>query len=278
MMSQPKAVWAVAFACVVAFMGIGLVDPILPALASQLDASPSQVELLFTSYFAFTGVSMLVTGWVSSRIGPRRTLLFGLTLVVVFSALAGALRERGRDRRVPRRLGPRQRAVHRHRAGRDHRRRQRRRVGRDHPLRGRAGPRHRLRPAGRRPARRRVVALAVLRHGHADGDRLRRDRRPARPDADAGQEGLADRPDQGAAPPRPAGLRPGRALLQLRLLHAAGLHAVPAAHGRPRARLRVLRLGPDGRDLLRVRRAAGCATGSASCRRWPGCTRRSPRS
>ena len=43
-------------------MGIGLVDPILPALASQLDASPSQVELLFTSYFAFTGVSMLVTG------------------------------------------------------------------------------------------------------------------------------------------------------------------------------------------------------------------------
>src|SRR5215217_234531 len=90
MSHQPKAVWAVAFACVVAFMGIGLVDPILPALATQLDASPSQVELLFTSYFAFTGVSMLVTGWVSSRIGPRRTLLGGLSLVVVFSALAGA--------------------------------------------------------------------------------------------------------------------------------------------------------------------------------------------
>jgi predicted MFS family arabinose efflux permease len=87
---QPKAVWAVAFACVVAFMGIGLVDPILPAIAKDLDASPSQVELLFTSYFAFTGVSMLVTGWVSSRIGPRRTLLAGLALVVAFSALAGA--------------------------------------------------------------------------------------------------------------------------------------------------------------------------------------------
>jgi predicted MFS family arabinose efflux permease len=87
---QPKAVWAVAFACVVAFMGIGLVDPILPAIAKDLDASPSQVELLFTSYFAFTGVSMLVTGWVSSRIGPRRTLLAGLALVVAFAALAGA--------------------------------------------------------------------------------------------------------------------------------------------------------------------------------------------
>jgi MFS family permease len=83
-------VWAVAFACVVAFMGIGLVDPILPVLAHDLHASPSQVSLLFTSYFAMTGVSMLVTGWFASRIGPRRTLLAGLVLVVTFSALAGA--------------------------------------------------------------------------------------------------------------------------------------------------------------------------------------------
>ena len=89
-LKQPKAVWAVAFASVVAFMGIGLVDPILPALATQLKASPSQVELLFTSYFAITGISMLLTGFVSSRIGPRRTLLTGLTLVIAFSALAGA--------------------------------------------------------------------------------------------------------------------------------------------------------------------------------------------
>jgi MFS family permease len=90
MTRQPKAVWAVAFACVVAFMGIGLVDPILPAIASQLHASPSQVELLFTSYFAVTGAAMLITGFVSSRIGPKRTMLAGLALVVVFSALAGA--------------------------------------------------------------------------------------------------------------------------------------------------------------------------------------------
>ena len=68
----------------------GLVDPILPSLASSLDATPSQVELLFTSYFAITGLAMLVTGWVSSRIGAKRTLLAGLFLIVVFSALAGA--------------------------------------------------------------------------------------------------------------------------------------------------------------------------------------------
>jgi MFS transporter, ACDE family, multidrug resistance protein len=88
--AQPKAVWAVAFAAVVSFMGLGLVDPILPAIAKDLDASPSQVELLFTSYFAVTGISMLVTSAVASRIGAKRTLLAGLALIVVFSALAGA--------------------------------------------------------------------------------------------------------------------------------------------------------------------------------------------
>jgi MFS family permease len=87
---QPRAVWAVAFACVVSFMGIGLVDPILKTLAGQLNATPSQVELLFTSYLVVTAVAMLVTGWVSSRIGAKWTLIAGLILIVVFAALAGS--------------------------------------------------------------------------------------------------------------------------------------------------------------------------------------------
>jgi MFS transporter, ACDE family, multidrug resistance protein len=87
---QPRAVWAVAFACVVSFMGIGLVDPILPSLTGKLHATPAQVELLFTSYLVVTAVAMLVTGWVSSRIGAKRTLVAGLALIVVFSLLAGA--------------------------------------------------------------------------------------------------------------------------------------------------------------------------------------------
>lgn len=87
---QPRAVWAVAFACVIAFMGIGLVDPILKEIAAQLEATPSQVSLLFTSYMAVMGVAMLVTGVVSSRIGAKRTLLAGLVLIIVFAALAGA--------------------------------------------------------------------------------------------------------------------------------------------------------------------------------------------
>ncbi|AVH21060.1 MFS transporter [Nocardia cyriacigeorgica] len=86
---QPKAVWAVAFASVIAFMGIGLVDPILKPIGEQLHASPSQVSLLFTSYMLVTGVAMLITGVVSSRFGAKKTLLAGLAIIVVFAALAG---------------------------------------------------------------------------------------------------------------------------------------------------------------------------------------------
>lgn len=89
MWRQPKAVWAVAFACVVAFMGIGLVDPILKPIAENLDASPSQVSLLFTSYMAVMGVTMLITGVVASRIGPKRTLLLGLVVIIAGAGLAG---------------------------------------------------------------------------------------------------------------------------------------------------------------------------------------------
>ena len=87
---QPKAVFAVAFACVVSFMGIGLVDPILPSISHELHASPSEVTLLFTSYLVVTAVAMLITNWVSSRIGAKKTLITGLALIVVFSAAAGA--------------------------------------------------------------------------------------------------------------------------------------------------------------------------------------------
>ncbi|MDF5752004.1 MFS transporter [Spongiactinospora sp. TRM90649] len=64
-------------------------DPILPSIAQGLSASPSEVSPLFTGYFLMTAVAMPITGWVSNRIGGKRTLLLGLALVVVFAALAG---------------------------------------------------------------------------------------------------------------------------------------------------------------------------------------------
>jgi len=89
MWRQPKAVMAVAFACVIAFMGIGLVDPILKPIAESLGASPSQTSLLFTSYMAVMGLAMLITGVVSSRLGVKRTLLIGLVVIVAGAGLAG---------------------------------------------------------------------------------------------------------------------------------------------------------------------------------------------
>ena len=90
MWRQPKTVWAVAFACVIAFMGIGLVDPILKPIADDLGAGPSQVSLLFTSYMAVMGIAMLGTGWVSSRLGGKATLLLGLAVIIVGAGLAGS--------------------------------------------------------------------------------------------------------------------------------------------------------------------------------------------
>ena len=87
---QPTAVWAIAFACAISFMGIGLVDPILPAISAELEATPSQTMLLFTSYLFITGIAMFFTSWVSGRIGVRWTLVAGLVLIVIFAALAGS--------------------------------------------------------------------------------------------------------------------------------------------------------------------------------------------
>jgi ACDE family multidrug resistance protein len=90
LLNQPKSVWAVFFACIIAFMGLGLVDPILPAIAQKMDASRAEVTLLFTSYNAVMAIAMLITGAISARFGIKRTLLIGIVIIAVFSALGGA--------------------------------------------------------------------------------------------------------------------------------------------------------------------------------------------
>lgn len=89
LLSQPRSVWAVFFACVIAFMGLGLVDPILPAIAENLHATQSQVTLLFTSYNAVMAVAMLITGAISSRLGIKWTLVLGIIVIALFSGLGG---------------------------------------------------------------------------------------------------------------------------------------------------------------------------------------------
>lgn len=84
---QPRAVWVTAFAAVIAFMGIGLVDPILLSIAESLQATPSQVTLLFSSYLGVQVLAMLLTGVSTARFGAKRTLVGGLVLIVAATAV-----------------------------------------------------------------------------------------------------------------------------------------------------------------------------------------------
>ena len=212
---------------------------------------PSQVELLFTSYFAITGVAMLVTGLVSSRIGAKRD---AARRARARRRLQRARRRVGldrRDRRLPRRLGPRQRALHRHRAGGDRRRgERRRRAARSSCTRPRSAS---ASPSGpllggllggiswRGPFFGTAALMAI---GFVAIARRCSRRRPKPARTVVARRAAARRCATAAC----SASALDRALLQLRLLHAARLHAVPAAHGRARARLRVLRLGPAAGD------------------------------
>ena len=252
---QPKAVWAVAFACVVSFMGIGLVDPILPAISHELHASPSEVTLLFTSYLVVTAVAMLITNWVSSRIGAKRTLIAGLVLIVVFSALAGASPTIG--------------AIIGFRAG----------WGLGNALFIATSLAVIVASASGGFAGAIILYETALGVGIAIGPLLggmlgeiswrgpffgvsalmaialiatvvlvEQTPKPAAQDRPV-------RAAAGAAPPRPADHGADRALLQLGLLHGARVRAVPDGPEPDQARPGVHRLGHPGRDLRRVRRA-----------------------
>ena len=91
MHSYPPAVLATAFATFVAFVGIGVVDPILPVIGREMGASSFEVELLFTSYLVIMAVAMLASGALATRLGGKKTMLAGLGLVAICAGLcAGA--------------------------------------------------------------------------------------------------------------------------------------------------------------------------------------------
>nr|WP_245555561.1 MFS transporter [Gordonia soli] len=85
---QPRTVWVTAFAAVIAFMGIGLVDPILHSIAEALNAPPNKLTLLFGVYVGVQCVAMLITGWSAYRFGPKRTLVVGLALIVIAAGIS----------------------------------------------------------------------------------------------------------------------------------------------------------------------------------------------
>lgn len=85
----PSTVLATALATTMAFLGIGVIDPILPLISHDMGASRAQVELLFTAYIAIMAIAMLVAGVAATRMGGRKTLLIGLASVATCALLCG---------------------------------------------------------------------------------------------------------------------------------------------------------------------------------------------
>ncbi|GAA4475050.1 MFS transporter [Enteractinococcus fodinae] len=88
-LAQPASVWAITFATAVSFVGIGLVSPILPTIANELQASAFESMLLFTSSLLVTAGTMFFAGFISTRIGIKATLVSGLVLIIIFAGISG---------------------------------------------------------------------------------------------------------------------------------------------------------------------------------------------
>lgn len=75
------------FAVFLAFMGMGVVDPILPDIALKLGANHWQVEMLFSAYILMMAFMMLPAGILAVKYGDKFIMVAGLGLVAFFSTL-----------------------------------------------------------------------------------------------------------------------------------------------------------------------------------------------
>ncbi|WP_077622856.1 MFS transporter [Sediminibacillus massiliensis] len=82
-----RARWITILATFLAFMGIGIVDPILPVIAEHIGATHWQVEMLFTAYILTMSIMMIPAGIFASRFGDKRMMTFGLVAVTIFAFL-----------------------------------------------------------------------------------------------------------------------------------------------------------------------------------------------
>lgn len=82
---KSKAKYITVFATFLAFMGIGVVDPLLPTIAKSIGASSWQIEMLFTAYIFTMAIMMIPTGIIAPKVGNKKMMALGLALVTIFS-------------------------------------------------------------------------------------------------------------------------------------------------------------------------------------------------
>jgi MFS family permease len=76
-----KAIYATTLAAFLGIAGIGVVDPILPVIGTEIGVSAWQIELLFTAYIAVMALGMIPAVLASGRFGFKRVLVTGVGIV-----------------------------------------------------------------------------------------------------------------------------------------------------------------------------------------------------
>lgn len=82
------------FSTFLAFMGIGVVDPLLPVIAAQIGAKHWEVEMLFTAYILTMAFIMIPAGIAAGKWGEKRVMTTGLFIVsaaAMFCALSNTI-------------------------------------------------------------------------------------------------------------------------------------------------------------------------------------------
>ncbi|CAB3393788.1 MFS transporter [Kyrpidia spormannii] len=84
-----RAIYATCLAALFGFMGIGVVDPLLPVIAAQIGAAKWQIELLFTTYIFMMAIVMIPAGILAANRGNKGVMVVGLGLVTLFALFCG---------------------------------------------------------------------------------------------------------------------------------------------------------------------------------------------
>lgn len=85
--SSSRSMYITIFSTFLAFMGMGVVDPILPVIGEEIGALPWQVEMLFTAYIFTMAFTMIPAGISAGHFGEKRIMVIGMTIVSLFSLL-----------------------------------------------------------------------------------------------------------------------------------------------------------------------------------------------
>jgi len=73
----------------IALLDTTIVDIVLPKMMSALETDIYGVQWVVITYFLGAAIAMTAVGWVAEAVGHRDTYIFGISLFVAMSALAG---------------------------------------------------------------------------------------------------------------------------------------------------------------------------------------------